>query len=131
MPSLRIATALPLLLALWACGGGGVDVTPQKLTLTSAATVPNDGTRLSLHIEATDGLGSPGSGTVELRCTHGKFYGFSGDARLEMKNGQAVVDFLCDIEDDAACLGPQVVSAEWREMSAFVSFDVTETRSSP
>lgn len=118
-------------LGLGACSGAKeVAETPKSLKVTSAAEKSTaDGTWVKLSLEAVDGLGAPGTGSVEVKATHGAFRGFKGSASVVLEAGKGAIEYRCDVADDEMCIGgTQVVVAKWRSLAAYTTVEFTEAK---
>ncbi|MBI5533151.1 MAG: Ig-like domain-containing protein [Deltaproteobacteria bacterium] len=143
MPSSRLAgfrwlwPALCFLLSWswWAIGcseesskappiSGGI---PELTITASPITLPADGTTTDITVQAKDGSGALGQGSVVLTVPRGKIDGKDVVTKTAgLANGQAMFSYSCDAKVDAACVGAQKVVASWTDTNASTTIEFTK-----
>ncbi|MBE2250610.1 MAG: hypothetical protein IAE78_13825 [Myxococcus sp.] len=85
-------------------------VEPVLELTTAPRTIRADGQKSVVSVNAIDGAGKPGTGSVRITSTFGSL---KEAATLQLAAGKAEVDFSCDVTMDPACRGTARLTAEW------------------
>jgi hypothetical protein len=127
----RIATRACLVVALLltACSQNSTQAT---LTVNvSPKQVANNGQTTNVTVVATQANGQPGTGSVSVQVTEGSISvsgggasGGDGGVTATLANGQASLQWSCDIATNPGCTGRLYVSATWNsvEGSSYANF---------